>query len=750
MGRHRMKWMSDNNINVINRIVAISMVAVFLVLLIAPPTVSFAARNNRGGTKLSLSTAKQLAVAKSERIEGLELSIEAKEAARTSALKSLTEKQKNMSSFRWSPLLSFKLPTKPNEQESFEFQYKPIQLQSEIDVIKHQVDDRKLAEYEKVSNYFVDIVSYEEKIDFYTERKAQLSESISKLKAKVKIGTVAQADVDKAETKLKDIESKLSNATSKYTTAKNKLSNTIGLNVTNGYSFENPFVSAELSRDALPYLENYAVARDQTLYESSNEEKLAMLSLRTNYSLMSGYYGSKIKLISNYITQVANGGNLDKRAFKKDYDAFLKKIDDPWRGYYKIWFVKFPKEWLKGSLDGIRYIEDDPYVLYQNAIDYQSARKDKENTQADLVATINDGYDNYAESRKAYLTAVDELNKAEQALLLGDIQFMIGKLSAEEYSEMEAAYNSATTDETDALAAYSQTTYTFDRDTCGGVTAFLASQNVDMTAETRSVGLGENTTDKTGAGIGGKSVADRLKTLVPVYEDGITYSLEHIGDDSMFELRIDVPTDFSVSNLNYFELWCDNVLIGERTSIRQPLRHMLLATNDITEAEIRFYSEAEGAGSYISKSNIDPTVTRGTLEFIKDYNTFTADGMVIGSYEVTNSARTGTLEIKMKLNDSYGVSGFAIKAGNVYKQKNTELNADSTGDIYLKESTPGKYSGIADSYSYLDAVSGDLEKLTIEFTDDGNNRLFEAIFDTATQSVVVPRGQLDYINNYKK
>ena len=134
MGRRRMKWMSENNINVINRIVAISIVAVFIVLLIAPPTVSFAARNNRGGTKLSLSTAKQLAVAKSERIEGLELSIEAKEAARTSALKSLTEKQKNMSSFRWSTLLSYKLPTKPNEQESFEFQYKPIQLQSEIDV----------------------------------------------------------------------------------------------------------------------------------------------------------------------------------------------------------------------------------------------------------------------------------------------------------------------------------------------------------------------------------------------------------------------------------------------------------------------------------------------------------------------------------------------------------------------------------------------------------------------------------------
>ena len=734
-------YKNSNIISSIRSMTAIIMVAVLLVSSYMPSYVVLAARNNKGGTKLTLSTAKNLAIAKSERIEGLELSIDAKEAARTSALKSLKEKQRNMSSFRWSPLLSFKLPTKPNEQQAFEFQYKPIQLQNELEILEHQLDDRKLDEYEKVSNYFVDIVSCEEMIDFYTDRRSQLSDNIGKLKAKVKLGTAVQGDVDKAEAKLRDVDTKLSNATSKYERAKVKLGNMIGMNVTNGYSFENPFVSAELSRNSLSYLENYAVARDQTLYESSNEEKLALLSLRTNYSLMSSYYGSKIKLVSNYVTQVINGGNLDKRAFKKDYDAFLKKIDDPWRGSYKIWFIKFPKEWLKGSLDGIRYIEDDPYVLYQNAIDYQSARKDKENTQADLIATIDDGFDNYVESRKAYLTAVDELTKAEQALILGDVQFMVGKITADEYTELENAYNTAVTDETQTLADFSETTYTYDRQTCGGVSAFFASQNVDMTAETKSA---EGRAD-----IGGKSVDDRLKTLVPVYENGITYSLEHLADENMFELRIDVPTDFSVKNINYYELWCDNVKIGDRTAIRQPLRHMLLATNDITEAEIRFFSSESGDGSYISTSALDPGVSRGTLEFIKDYNTFTSDGMIIGSYDVTNSTKTGTLEIKLKLNDSYGVSMYAVKTGNIYKQKAQELSDSQTGTLYLKENTKGKYSGINDTYSYLDAVSGDLEALTIEFTDEQGNKLFEAMFSTKDQSIVVPRSQLEYINNYQ-
>lgn len=726
----------------INKFCAVIMVAVILVVFCMPENLnSYAARNNKGGTKLTLSTAKGLAVAQSSKIEALDLSIDAKQAARVSALKSLTEKQRNMSSFRWSPLLNFKLPTKPNEQEAYEFQYKPIQLQYEIDVLKHQVDDRKLDEYENVSNLFVDIVSCEELIDFYTERQKQISDNLGKLTARVALGTAVQADVDKAQAKLSDVETKLSSTQTKYENAKLKLSNAIGIDVTSGYTFENPFVSAELSRSAVPFLEDYAIARDQTLFEATNDENLAMMSLRTNYSLMSSYYGSKVNTISGYITKVANGGSIDKRAFKKDYDAFLVNVDKPWSGYYKVWFIKFPKEWLKGSLDGVRYIEDDPYVLYQDAIDYESARKEKENTKLDLIATVDDGYENYAETRKTYITAVDELHKAEEAMILGDVQFLLGEISVEEYADLESSLNTAITGEAEALATYSETTYTFDRETCGGVSAFFASQNVEMTADERSAGLGSNA--------GGKTADDVLQTLVPVYEDGATYSIEYLADDMMFELRIDIPSGFSVENVNYFELWCDGVQIGPRTGINSPLKQMSLSTGDISTCEIYFYREATGTASYITKSTIDPSVTRGSLEFIKDYNTFNADGMVIGSFDVKNSTKTGTVEITINLNDSYGVGKYAVKAGNVYKQKSTKLSDEQSGTLYLKESTAGQYSNISDSYSYLDAVSGDLEDLTIEFTDEKGNKLFEAIFGTADQSIVVPRDQLEYINNYQ-
>ena len=704
----------------IRRGIAAGLAALMMTASLIVPAVPARAASD---TTLTLSTAKTLAVAHSEKIEALELSIESKQAAKTSALKSLDAKQKNMSSFRWSPLLSFKLPTKPNEQEAFEFSYKPVQLQSEIDTLNHKMNDQKLAEYEKVSELFVEICSNQEAMTFYQDRVDAISDGIRRLETGVKLGTATQGDVDRAKAELSTAKTKLSAATTKYENAKKKLSNAIGLDVTSGYTFENPFVSAEMGRDAIPFLEDYAVARDQTLYEAITDENLAMLSLRTNFSLMSNYYGGKINLISGHVNKVISGGDLDKRAFKKDYDNFLQRIDDPWRGKYRIWFVKFPKEWLKGSLDGIRYVEDDPYVLYQNAIDYQSARKEKENTKLDLISTVDDGFENYVATRTAYLTSVDALTKAREDMVKGDVQYVMGQITVDEYKELENSVNSAVTGESEALTEYSKATYELDRTTCGGVTAFFESRSQKMTAESRTAGLGRASTDG--------SADDMLKTLVPVYEDGITYSLVYLAEQTMFELHVDVPDGFSVDNVNYYELWCDKVRIGGRMPVGSTLRHMSLATGDITTCEIRFYMGPDYG--YITSCEFDPTVQHGSLPFIKDYNTFTSEGMIIGEYTVENSSATGTIEINLKLKDHYGATQYAIRKGSVH----------------LKDTTDKKFAKLDTPYKYLDSVSGDLGSLTIDFTDDSGSVLFEANFDTKTQSVVVPMSKLEYINQYQ-
>ena len=118
-----------------------------------PGSVVYAARVMR------LSTAKSVSVARSEKIEALEIQIQSKQAAKESALRSIREKERNMSTFRWSPLLDFSFPTKPDEAEAFEFRYKPTQLQYDIDTLYHKVTDQKLTEYQAVSSIYMDIVS---------------------------------------------------------------------------------------------------------------------------------------------------------------------------------------------------------------------------------------------------------------------------------------------------------------------------------------------------------------------------------------------------------------------------------------------------------------------------------------------------------------------------------------------------------------------------------------------------------------
>ena len=742
MSKTRIKRKSHRSHKTLTRITALILAAVLLVFCFDGPEVAPRAKNRANSQKLTLASAKEYAIAKSTKIEALEMQIEAKKAAKTSAEKSIKQKQKNMASFRWTPLLNFKLPEKPNEAQSYEFQFKPKKYENEIETLNHKISDQKLAEYEKVSNLFVTIVKNEELIDFYERRVSQMKEGIGKLKARVKIGTATEGDVSKAQAKLKQMESKLAKATTKYETSKIKLSNMMGLDVTKNYSFENPFVTAELQRSALDFLQEYAKERDESLYEAKQDEALAMFSLTTNETLMSNFYGSNYNMIKDYVTKVKTGGDIDKRAFKKKYDEFLVKVDDPWTGNYKIWFIKFPKEWLKGSLDGTRYVEDEPYVLYENALDYQSARKDREAAEKDLKDAVDEGFENYAESRKAYLDAVQALQDAQEALIMGDIDFLIGEISEEEYKDLETAVNDATVAEEEMIAAYSETTYSYDRTCCGGVSAFFAQQNVKMTSEDRQMGLGVDNT-------GSKKPEDLIKTLVPVFADGITYSLDLMADEQLFELRVDVPEGFSVPNVNYYELWCDNIQVGARTAVNRPLRHMRLSTSEVSKCEIRFYSTANGKTSYLSNAIFDPTVLRGNLQFTKGYNTFTEKGLVAGLYEVQMDTKTGTFEVKLRLTEDFGVKKFAVKNGNVYKDTTGIISTQKSGTLYLKADTSKQYSQIDEGYSYLDAVSGDLEDLTIVFMDDNGTELFEAIFVTEDQTIVVPKTQLEYVMDWQ-
>lgn len=639
-----------------------------------------------GAKTLTLTLAKKLAVANSASYEKVESQLAVKQASLSQAYRSIREKQKNMSTFRWSPLLSFKFPTKPDLSEAYEFQFKPIEIQSEIDSLKHQLTDVVLEEYEKVSTLFVDAVVLDESISFNEKRLAVFEEQLVKDKAKLKLGEASQSDIDILNTNIISLQNKIATDRRSYEQSKKKLSDAVGMDVTTGYSFVNPFVSAEISRSQLQDLTQYTLDHDQSYYDVCMAESTALISLRTNYNLMNGQYGSKMNYISGYVNQVYAGTKVNKKAFKSAYEVFLQKIDEPWQGKKKILFIRIPKEWFKGAISGIRYVEDEPYALYEAALEYEDARLERQNAQKDLTDEVADTFENYVSLRNAYLAAVEAVNKAEKSLTAAESLNKLGELTNEEFTTEKEDYEELQNEMFSALADYTKALYSFDRLTCGGVSVLLADAGADLNA-----------------GGEGNSYVEAE------YEGGAYYYMESIIEQEQFRLNVYIPDDFSVE-VTHFELWCDGKQIGERTAIDKSIRHLALATESIDKAFIRFYNDTE----FVDDCEIDPSQQSGELQIVTNYTT-TGDSRdkELGEYSITVNAVTGIATVELSPRKDREIAFYRI----------------TTSDgVYL---TGDSYYSVEKGFRYLSLLENGIADLNIEFYDASKNKIFDGYFETA-------------------
>ena len=190
---------------------------------------------------------------------------------------------------------------------------------------------------------------------------------------------------------------------------------------------------------------------------------------------MKSKYGGDMGMISSYVNAALNGQDISARAFKKSYKAFLDKIDSYWQGKKRIFlFIKIPREWLKGDLDGTRYIEDDPYTLYQNSLDYVSARKDEEAAKKELDQQVEDAFNNYVSVKSSYEQYLKDVDKAGQDMKMYAVKNRMGNMTLEEYEDEEAAYEELQNSLFESMKLYTTTLYSLDKLTCGGVSAMLS------------------------------------------------------------------------------------------------------------------------------------------------------------------------------------------------------------------------------------------------------------------------------------
>ena len=129
---------------------------------------------------IRLKQVKNLALANSSAYKSTKNKIALKEVSYKQAVKSLKLKKKNMSTFRWTPLLSFKFPEKANLVEESEFIYKPMQIQNEITELKHKLDDEVYSTYEKAANLYTEVYGYQEKVAFQEKQLEELNKTLQR------------------------------------------------------------------------------------------------------------------------------------------------------------------------------------------------------------------------------------------------------------------------------------------------------------------------------------------------------------------------------------------------------------------------------------------------------------------------------------------------------------------------------------------------------------------------------------------
>lgn len=633
---------------------------------------------------LSLSMAEKLAYANSTQYAQLKRRLALTEIQYVQSVKSIRMKEKNQKTFRWSPLLNFKFPEKPTLADEFEYQFKPLELQSGIDSIKHSLDQCIHAVNEKTALQFIEVYRLQTSIAYNEKRLEGYQKTLAKNKVRLAAGLATQTDIDTMEKKINTLTSTLAADQRSFESAKTKLSEWIGMDVNIGYTFESPFTSVELDRTVLKQLTAYTLEHDDEFYKTRLETSNGLLEMNTNYRLMLKHFGSgTMSIIDSYIDRARRGEKIDADAFKSAFNEMLERADQPWVGKKRILFIKIPKIWFKGAVDGQRYVEDEPYVLYENALEYQGLLADQKSAQKELESNVTSAYEVYVSTKNSFENLQEQSRAKETELSTSRVKNLMGELEYEDYLSVQEEYEEMQMDTLAAQAAYSEAIYSLDRITCGAVRKYMSGEDISL-----------NTAE------GGESY------VVEDESEGVYYYIHSLVSDNLFELGITVSDDYEIDITDY-ELWVDGTQVGERTAADKTLRHLALDLEQTTRVWIRLYNDQ----TFVDDCEIDPSEYSGLLT-IRSYRLAEGEDTLVGSYTGKADAMLGVYDLTFTMEPDETAASFNVRT------------ADGAW-LIGEEKQP-----VGSSFRYLSLTENSLADLVICFYDESGALLYEARLNT--------------------
>ncbi len=638
-----------------------------------------------------LQQAQTLALANSSDISKISNEIVLQQMNYVEAVKGIQAKVKNLKSFRWSPLLTFKFPQQLTLTQEFELNVKPLTLQAEIDTLRHEMNDLRFQVLDDVNKLYTQLYVTQEKIDFDEDRLVAAKDELSKNQARLLTGNASQDDITKMQASVDKLTSELSELKRSFEADKKTLSDMIKLDVTSGYVFKNSLKTASIPREDLESLISYTLSNDQSYYETCMKASTALLNLTSYESLMRNQYGSKMDPIQNYINMAKQGMDIDYAAFKIQYNAMLTNLDAPWAGKLKILFFTFTMEWFKGEIAGTRYIEDEMYAVYTACMEYASAKKEKDSAEKELRARVASSYESLVTAYNAYADSVELTEDSSKTLSKVSVLNKLGKAEYSELKDARDSYQEMQLETVGSLASYNELLYDFDRLTCGAVTKYFSGADI-----------------ATSTGPSG----DSFSTVDPI-KDPYYYIYSSVSNLT-FYIGVSIPKDYD-PEITAFEVWMGDTQIGNRTEVGKELRHLALDYKDSSEMTIRLYNGKE----YVTECVIDASVPRAVLPIEVGEKQDENKEIEVGSYsvETTPIGKLSTSKLTLKLNSKTNAKFYSISYGE-------------SGNVYSSDKLD-----VEKSLSYLTILIVSLSEVKLSLYDAEGNLAATGRFDTSSQKI---------------
>lgn len=640
---------------------------------------------------LALSSAKELAIQHSTDYRQLKSEISLAQIQYTEAVKSAALQKKDKLSFRWSPLLNFKFPEQPDLIEASEWQYKPMQAQNKLIILRHELEMLRYSVEEEIGNLYVDAYVLQETVDFTQERLDNLEDTLKRNQWKVYTGEALSSDIEKMEAELEKLTGEQADYLRRFESLKEKISDRIGTDITVGWKFIEPFQNVTLKRSSLKEFQDYTLNRDHAFYEKKLSTALALHNLELNEDLIAKKYGRYMYLIDPYLAQIKEGKSFDAEAFENSYDLFLQEIDKKWQGNFSILFIKIPKEWIKGELDGVRYMEDEPYTLFTLAMEYDKLRIEEENAEKELKEVVAGQFEALITAGNSWKSMAETIRRQEEEVEENLLLNREGKVTWEELRNLQQAYEQSQLDLIVTYGEYTKLLNSFDRLTCGGVRQFIEYGSLPLNAA-----------------YGGDSF------LTAEEKGSLWYSMESRVEDYMFVLRISVPEELR-QEITHYELWVDKTQIGERTKADQALSHLTLALEDTKKVTIRFYK----GNTFVDECEIDPMASKGELTIQGSYHRAAKENKTkLGTFSIQKNPVTQLMVFSIT-----GVESKEIAAYNL---------TDKTGaKLYQTNPIP-----IGRELPYLALAAKDIGELKVEFYDKDGQKIYTGRLDAVTMTIL--------------